>query len=96
MSFAGSVIDMIRRSNYNRAQQKGIRENFDKAKNFILQSHTSHTPLKNKDFDPVALERCKAEIRQKAKRETKRETVILTAIILSIMFLTGLAMAWWS
>ncbi|WP_281670785.1 hypothetical protein [Rikenella microfusus] len=80
MSFAGTVLDMIRRSEANRAALQARRNRINDLRSRYIGQYDRHRLLVDKEISPEELQRIKQEIRRQIRRERIR-TRVLTVVV---------------
>lgn len=92
MSFAGTVIDMIKRQRMNRELQKQNRHKFADRKEALL-THSSKKTFNTEKFPPKSqaeIDRIQAQVRAELKQE-QRAIFLKTAVV----FLLLCALLYW-
>ena len=80
MSFAGTVFDMIRRTEAHRAAAKARREYTAHLHDLHMGPAGTRRLIEDKDIPPEELLRIKGEIMQRLRRE-RRRTLVLTVFV---------------
>lgn len=85
MSFGGHALEMIKRINANAALKKGHRQKFtQKGKQITLKTTDSPLLFTKNDLNQAEIDKIKAEIRQKLKKEHQKETIFAIILVFSI------------
>lgn len=85
MSFGGHALEMIKRINANAALKKGHRQKFtQKGKQITLKTADSSLLFAKNDLNEAELDKIKAEIRQKLKKEHQKETFFTIILVFSV------------
>lgn len=85
MSFGGHALEMIKRINANTALKKGHRQKFtQKGKQITLKTADSSLLFAKNDLNEAELDKIKAEIRRKLKKEHQKETFFTIILVFSV------------
>lgn len=80
MSFAGTVFDMIRRTEAHHAAAKARREYTAHLRGLHMDTSGRHRLLVDKEIPPEELLRIKGKIMERLRRE-RRQTLVLTVFV---------------
>ncbi|GIZ16104.1 hypothetical protein [Capnocytophaga catalasegens] len=89
MSYAGHIIDMIKRINTNNSLKKAHRARNNK-RNASLTYKTSENQFINDDIPPEVLEEIKLNICTKIKKEQQKETFLVIFVFCSVLLFLAL------
>jgi len=88
MSFAGHVMDMINRSNYNRAIVKKHRLRVRKQYQKFLKPYTNNSSAQMKSLSKEEFAILKQKLKKEAKKDIVMQQIIAFFVILCLSFIS--------